>query len=179
VARHAALLRGINVGSARRISMPDLREALAAAGYPEARTYVQSGNVVLDSDDSEDGVAAAIEDVLADRFGLDDVPVIVRSRDALARVVALNPLAEIATELKRYQVNFLSATLTPEIAGQLAAAEVAPEVVAVDGREVYAWHPDGIQRSKLAALLTDRRLGVTVTARNWRTVTTVLSMMDE
>jgi uncharacterized protein (DUF1697 family) len=76
-------------------------------------------------------------------------------------------------------VSFLSAALEPAVARELAKADVAPEQVVVGGREIYAWHPGGLQRSALAKLLTDRRLGVTVTARNWSTVTKLLALADE
>jgi uncharacterized protein (DUF1697 family) len=177
VAFQAALLRGINVGSHRRISMPALRDELARAGLAEVQTYVQSGNLVLDMDLSEAELAAAIEAVLSDSFGFADVPVIVRGRDELARIVGLDPLRAIVTEDKRYQVCFLSAAPAPKAVAELRRVDAAPEALHVDGREIYTWHPEGIQRSKLTPLLSDRRLGVTVTARNWRTVIALLEMM--
>lgn len=79
----------------------------------------------------------------------------------------------------RYQVSFLSAAPEPARVEELARADVAPERVVVRGREVYAWHPDGIGRSQLAKLISDRRLEVEVTARNWRTVTKLLELADE
>jgi uncharacterized protein (DUF1697 family) len=76
-------------------------------------------------------------------------------------------------------VSFLSAEPDPARVQDLEEAQVAPERVAVRGREVYAWHPGGIGRSQLARLITERRLGVAVTARNWRTVTQLLQLADE
>jgi len=64
-------------------------------------------------------------------------------------------------------------------ASRLEAAAVAPERLVVSGRELYAWHPEGIARSKLWALLAGRKLGVTATARNWTTVTNLLAMADD
>jgi uncharacterized protein (DUF1697 family) len=65
------------------------------------------------------------------------------------------------------------------VAEALNGGDFSPEEVRVDGREVYAWHPNGIQRSELTKSLTDRKLGVTATARNWNTVTKLLEMADE
>ena len=174
----AALLRGINVGSARRISMPDLRDALAAAGLPGARTYVQSGNIVMASELSADRLAAAIDTVLAGKFGLSDVPVVIRTEDELARIVKLDPLRAVATADKLYQVSFLSEAPPSALAARLADAMSEPEQFVIDGREIYSWHPRGSQNSKLWRLLADRRLGVTATARNWTTVRTLLEMMQ-
>jgi uncharacterized protein (DUF1697 family) len=177
--RLVALLRGINVGGHRRIPMPDLRELLGSLGYEEVQTYVQSGNIVLRTELSPDQLGPALEGALAERFGFDDIPVIVRTHDELERIVALNPLGAIATEPKRHQVSFLSAAPAPEVVARLAEADVAPEALVIDGREIYTWHPDGIQRSKVASLLAEKRLGVISTARNWTTVCTLLRMAGE
>jgi uncharacterized protein (DUF1697 family) len=177
MARYIALLRGINLGSNRRVAMGELREALTEAGYEDVRTHLQSGNVLLTSDDPPERLQRDLQKLIAGGLGV-DTPVIVRTRDDLARVVADNPLADVADDPKRLQVSFLSAELDPDTARELAGADVAPERVAIDGREIYAWHAGGIQRSPLAKLLTDQRLGVTATARNWNTVTKLLELAD-
>jgi uncharacterized protein (DUF1697 family) len=157
--------------------MPALRDALADAGLSGARTYVQSGNIVLDSDRSAAAVASAVGDVIAERFGL-SIPVVVRTRDELASVVALNPLREVVTEPKRYQVSFLAEEPAPEVIELLNGLAAEPERLVAVGRELYAWHPDGVARSKLWEGLAGRKLGVLATARNWTTVTTLLEMAD-
>jgi uncharacterized protein (DUF1697 family) len=178
VAKHAVLLRGINLGSRNRISMPELREALADAGFDDPRTYLQSGNAVVMSTAKPETVARKCKKLISERFGL-DVPVLVRSRTELARVVKRNPLANVATNPKRYQVTFLSAKLAPKVVRDLKAAAVEPEQVVVHGREVYAWHPETIARSRLWSRLAGKGLGVNATSRNWATVEALLAMMDE
>lgn len=178
MARHIALLRGINLGPNRRIAMADLRALLTAAGYGDVRTYLQSGNVLLSSDSAAKRLGAELEGRLRAGLGL-DVAVVVRSREELADVIARNPLAGIAEDPRRYQVTFLSAALDPARAAELAAVALASERVIVSGREIYAWHPSGVGQSTLAKLLSDRRLGVTATARNWNTVTKLLELADE
>ena len=173
-----ALLRGINLGARRRVSMADLRGELTDAGYDDVRTYVQSGNVVLSSDHTDPAkLEQELEELIAGKLGV-ETPVLVRTRDELAAVVARDPLAGAAEDPKRYQVLFLSAALDEATASELEAADVAPERMAIQGRELYTWHPEGIQRSALARLLADRRLGVTTTARNWRTVCALLALAD-
>ena len=158
--------------------MPKLREALAEAGFRDVRTYVQSGNVVLSSGAKPETVARRCERTIAEHFGL-EIPVIVRTRDELAHVVERNPLREVADDPKRYQVTFLDGKLEPEVVRKLEAAAAPSERFVVDGREVYAWTPSGVARSKLWALLAGRSLGVTATARNWTTVTTLLELASE
>jgi uncharacterized protein (DUF1697 family) len=178
--RQVILLRGINVGAANRLSMPELRTALTDAGFTDLQTYVQSGNVVASHAASPAGLAADCERLIADRFGL-SVPVIIRTRDELAKVVAGNPFPEAAqNDPKRYQVTFLSATPDQEALGQLAALATPDERFAALGRELYAWHPGGIHLSKLASKLAPKLLGVDrATARNWTTVTTLLEMATD
>jgi uncharacterized protein (DUF1697 family) len=174
VAQHIVLLRGINLGSRNRIAMPKLRAALEAAGFVDVRTYLQSGNVVLSSPLRPE---QAVRKVIADEFGL-DIAVVTRTRAQLANVVERNPLARVAKEPKRYQVSFLDAKPSRELVRRIEEAADPKERVVVDGREVYAWHPDTIARSKLWTLLAGRSLGVTATARNWTTVTKLLELAE-
>jgi uncharacterized protein (DUF1697 family) len=174
--RQVAFLKGINVGGHRRMSMTELREVLKGLGYQGVETYLQSGNVVLESDAPPDRVAREIEEAIRKRFGV-DVPVIVRTGEELAAIVARNPLAKVAHDPKRYLVTFLSAEPPPDRVRQVTAIDVSPEQVVFDGREVRSWHPNGIHRSPLAQLLTEQRLGVCASARNWATVTSLLDLV--
>jgi uncharacterized protein (DUF1697 family) len=177
VAQHIVLLRGINIGSRNRIAMPRLREVLTDAGFEDVKTYVQSGNVVLSARGSAQQVSRKCEGVIADEFGL-DIPVVVRTRAELAKVVQRNPLRKVAVDPKRYQVTFLTRKLAAEVVRKLEEAAAPEERFVVSGREVYAWHPGGAARSKLWALLAGRGLGVTATARNWTTVTSLLALAE-
>jgi uncharacterized protein (DUF1697 family) len=168
-------LRGINLGPRRRIAMADLRAVLAESGFADVRTYVQSGNVVLSSRRSPSQVGIEAERLIADRFGF-EVDVIVRTDSELAEVVRRNPLGEVATDPKRYQVSFLDAEPDPDAVSQIAATAAESERLVAIGRELYAWHPGGVARSKLWAKLAGKDLGVKATARNWTTVETLLEM---
>ena len=174
--RHVALLRAINLGSRNRVSMAALRELLTEHGHGDVRTLLQSGNVVLTSRLSPARLERELQRQIADGLGV-DTPVIVRTRDELAAVIEADPLGDAADDPKRYQVTFLAEEPDPEVARELSEADVAPERIAVVGREVYTWHPDGIQRSKAARLSGDRRLPPG-TARNWSTVTKLLELAD-
>ncbi len=176
--RQIALLRGINLGPTNRIPMPALREALGDAGFDNVRTYVQSGNVVLDSDLTPEDLAGRCHDVIAERFGL-DIAVVTRTRDQLATVVDRNPLGDVADNPKRYQVCFLSDELEPSVLEKLHASAAPPEQIVAIGRELYTWHPDGVARSKLWGRVAAPSLGVASTSRNWTTVETLLTMADE
>ncbi|HEY1366019.1 MAG TPA: DUF1697 domain-containing protein [Gaiellaceae bacterium] len=175
MARHVVLLRGINLGSRNRVAMPALRAALEEAGFDDVQTYVQSGNIVLAGKASAKEVGRTVERLIADEFGL-DVAGVVRTRSALARVVERNPLADVASDPKRYQVSFLDGKPTAAVLRKLEEAAAPEERFVHAGSEIYAWHPDGVARSKLWTLLAGSSLGVTATARNWTTVTKLLEL---
>jgi uncharacterized protein (DUF1697 family) len=178
VARLIVLLRGVNLAGRNRVAMPQLREALEESGFEDVRTYVQSGNIVLSTKAAAKRVGSDVERLIGEIFGL-DVKVVVRTRADLAAVVKRNPFAKVATNPKLYQVTFLEKAPPAEVMQKLEAAAAGKEQVARVGRELYAWHPDGVGRSKLAALMSGKGLGVTATARNWTTVTRLLEMADE
>jgi len=174
--RQIVLLRGINVGAHRRVAMAELRALLADAGYDEIETLGQSGNIVLSAKQANpERLGGELENQLAEGLEV-QAKVVVRTCAELAAVVAYNPLAEIAQEPKLYQVSFLSAKPDPKAIRAIKDMDTSPEQWTTKGREIYAWHPKGIHNSPLAKLLSDKRLGVAVTARNWNTVTKLLDL---
>jgi uncharacterized protein (DUF1697 family) len=175
MARHVLLLRGINLPRHKRVSMPQLREALASAGFEDVSTYVQSGNVVLSSGAGPLAVAQECTRVLKGTFG-HDVDVLVRTREELAEIVRRNPLGAVATDPRRYLVTFLSAEPEPRVVEQLVAAAAAPERLVVSGRELYSWHPLGSARMPLWQRLARGKLGTTATSRNWQTVSALAEL---
>jgi uncharacterized protein (DUF1697 family) len=177
VATQIALLRGINLGANRRIAMGDLRGLLTDLGYGEVRTLLQSGNIVLSTRLGPEKLAPTLERQIAAGLGVDPA-VIVRSAEELAAVVERNPLRDVADDPKRHTVYFLSGEPDAAAVAALEREDVAPEAFAAAGREIYTWHPGGIQRSPLVRLVGKADLGVTSTARNWNTVTKLLAMAE-
>jgi uncharacterized protein (DUF1697 family) len=175
MARQIALLRGINLGSRNRVSMPDLRAALTDAGFEDVSTLVQSGNVLLTSAKKPATVERDVAKVVSG-LGV-DCAVVVRTRDELAGVIERNPIADGPSTPKLFQVTFFSDEPDGEAVAALAEQDFGNERVEVIGREAYAWHPDGVQKSKLARELSKGLRG-DGTARNWNTVTKLLELAD-
>ena len=169
MARHVALLRGINVGGHRRISMPDLRDVLEAAGYEVVGTLLQSGNVVVKAKGSAKALGPALEALIEKELGVDPL-VVVRTHAELGAVIDANPFPDAVAHPKLLHVSFLSAKPKAAVVKELEGADWGADAVAFRGREIYADYPGGMQSSKLGRALTDKRLGVTATARNWNTV---------
>lgn len=176
--RLIVLLRGVNVGGAKKVPMPRLRELLEAEGFEDVATYVQSGNVVLSAGGrSPARVGSAIERAIEAEFGF-AVSITVRTRDELAGVIDANPFPQAASAPKTLHVVFLSDAVAPDRLDDVDRSAFEPERFELRDRELYLWLPDGIGRSKLAVKLSERALGVAATARNWRTVETLLRLAD-
>jgi uncharacterized protein (DUF1697 family) len=140
---------------------------------------VQSGNLVLTADEPKPkDVAKRVAALIEDGLGL-QVVVTARSRAELAAVVERNPMPEHVDEPAKLHVSFLTGTPDAKGVADIDAAKFAPDRFVVDGEHLYLWFPNGAGRSKLATLPWRRRIGVAGTARNWRTVLTVLDMLGD
>ncbi|MBF5040978.1 DUF1697 domain-containing protein [Aggregicoccus sp. 17bor-14] len=177
--RYVALLRGINVGGHKKVPMAQLRALLEAQGFEDVVTLLQSGNAVFGSKKKlpPARLERQLEEALEAALGF-EVEVLVRTRDELAAAIAANPLPGADEDPSRFAVTFLSAAPEPKRLAALDPAAYAPDEFRVVGRELYARFPQGMGRSKLAAVLSSTRLGVTATARNWGTVTKLLALAD-
>jgi uncharacterized protein (DUF1697 family) len=176
MARQIALLRGINLASRNRVSMPELRKALGEAGYEDVVTLVQSGNIVLTSSKQPKTLEREISALVETEFGV-DCATVVRTRDELAAVIERNPIPDGTSIPRLFQVTFFSDEPDAARVAQLTEQDFGNERVEVIGREAYAWHPDGVQKSKLAREL-GKGLRGDGTARNWNTVTKLLELAD-
>ena len=171
---YVALLRGINLGKARQVGMPRLRELLADRGHEDVRTHLRSGNVVLRSPMREAELAADLSSAIEAEFGF-PVPVVVRTGEEMAAVVRGDPFATVATDPARYLVTFLPDAPDPARIDALPKHEGRGEFL-VRGRELYVWLPDGVQGTPLASWKWDDLLGRPGTARNWNTVTKLAAL---
>lgn len=169
--RYIALLRGINVGRAKRIAMADLRTLVESLGYTGVRSLLNSGNVVFDAGSEADGAAAAaaIEEALVLRLGV-AARVFVLDRAALADIIDDNPLLALADDHARLFTFLLTGDAQRELAACLCAQPWGPEALAVGRRAAYVWCPEGLLDSAAAAAL-GKGLGDGTTSRNWKTIT--------
>ena len=172
---YVAFLRGINVGGHNRLAMDDLRELLVSLGYDDVRTYIQSGNAAFEADEAaEDALRAAVHDAIEDAFGY-DLEVMLRTRDALADVVAGLPFEGPAGEDVRRYVTFLHEPPTAEQVEALLAAAHDAETFVARGREVYS----ELDKAALGdGRFTDAgaALGLPATRRTWAVVEAVLDL---
>lgn len=176
MAIYVALLRGINVGG-NILKMERLREVCTELGAENARTYLQSGNVVFEAA----GSAAQWEKTLERRLARESrLPpsVMVRTAAEMARVAAGNPfMKEKGIDTARLAVTFLQVTPVKTGLAALGARDIGNERFHCAGREIYLHCPDGFAKAKLYAL--EKVLGQRGTTRNWNTVRKLCEMCGE
>jgi uncharacterized protein (DUF1697 family) len=173
--RYAALLRGINVGKAKRIAMADLRALLEDLGYREVRTLLNSGNVVFTVARAVRGnLAVGLERAISERLGV-SCRVTVLAENELAEIVRCHPLGKVAHNPSRLLVSVLANPADRARLRPLTRQDWAPEAFALGRRVSYLWCPRGVIDSKVARAV-DRLLGDGVTARNWSTMLKILDL---
>jgi uncharacterized protein (DUF1697 family) len=166
---HVALLRGINVGRAKRIAMADLRSLVEGLGYGDVRTLLNSGNVVFTAPrGSATAAAHRIEEAIQERLGIAS-RVTVLDAATLDAIVAGNPLQDVAADPTRLMVAVLNDPAHRSRLAPLLAQEWTPDVLAAGDRAAYLWCPNGILESPLAEAV-GRALRDGVTTRNWATL---------
>jgi uncharacterized protein (DUF1697 family) len=186
VATHIALLRGINVGGRNKVAMADLRAVVAGLGHTDVATYIQSGNVLFSSGETDtEALATALEKAIADSLGVRPA-VVVLSRDGLEQAVRDNPYPGEPNP-KLVHAVFFRGQVPPGAAdaieaGQRRAAERGggQDSAQIVGGAVYLHTPGGFGRSELSEFLLGRSASplATGTARNWSTVTKLLALCD-
>ena len=176
--RFVALLRGVNVGSAKRVPMADLRALLSGLGYTRVLTLLNSGNAVFDSPGrSTTAHAHRIHTAIAEALGV-DVPVIVKSAREIAAIESGNALASVAIDPSRLLVAFTSSQDALQGLGMLSELVRAPERLHLDEHAAYLWCASGILESKAGAALLGKA-GRAATTRNWATVLKIASVLRQ
>ena len=177
--KHLALLRGINVSGHNMIKMDALKKMLENMGFQNVETYIQSGNVFVDSDEENAAsVGFKIKQEISKVFG-HDVPVVMVSKSDLELCFKNNPyLKEKDCDTKKVYVAFISKELSPLAINDLKISNFKPDEAAIDASRIYIKYAVGAGKTKLDQKYIEKKINVTATIRNWNTVTTLLSMFE-
>jgi uncharacterized protein (DUF1697 family) len=173
-----ALLRGINVGGRNPVPMDDLRALCAGLGWTEARSYIQSGNLVFRARDGAGELETRLEEAVERRFGL-AIPVLVRTAAEWRGYVESNPFPEVAASAPGLLM--LALSREPPLAGAAEALRERAadgERIAEAGGALWIHYAGGAGRSRISPGLLDRVVGSAVTTRNWRTVEALAAMAE-
>ena len=180
---YVALLRGINVNGHRIIKMAELRSSLEQeASFSSVQTWLQSGNVLVRTrlvlDPKE--VGRRIRAVIAKDFGLDDVPVMIRTAQQIQDTISRNPFSAKPYEAKRIFVAFLNELPCPELLKAMDQMDYGKEeyVINKELKAIYFYVPD-FAKYKLDTTLFEKKLKIQATSRNWKTTNKLVELSKE
>jgi uncharacterized protein (DUF1697 family) len=172
---YIVLLRGINVGGNKKVPMKELSQLCENLGYTQVKTYIQSGNMVLLSDESPEEISRKLYAAIEQHFGF-TVDLAIRSLEEWREILAANPFPVDKPKV----VHTFLLEKVPEKANYEALLQVdhEGEELALVGKSLFYYTPNGFGTSKLGNLI-ERKLKVSMTARNWNTMLKLLEMANE
>jgi uncharacterized protein (DUF1697 family) len=174
-----SMLRGVNVGGHNIIKMDSLRALCESLKLRDAKTHLQSGNVVFRTEEKDLArLSTRIQDAIERSAGFRP-DVILRTVSELRSAIAKNPFAERRDiDPSKLLVTFLAGVPTPEARQKALAIDAGPDELHIVGRELYIYFPDGMARPILTWPLLERALKLSGTGRNWNTVTKLLEIAE-
>ena len=177
---HLALLRGINVSGHNMIKMEALKTTLEAVGFQNVLSYIQSGNVFVDTDEENPAaVGFKIKKEIFKAFG-NEVPVVVIGKVDLEACFKNNPfLQEKDSDIKKLYVAFISTTLRSDSINDLKISQFKPDEASIDNSRIYIKYAVGAGKTRFDQKYIEKKLNVTATIRNWNTVMQLLQLFEE
>ena len=169
------LLRGINVSGKKKIKMADLRTLLTESGLEAVSTYIQSGNIVCQFDQSASNLSQHISSTIQKAYGY-EVEVFSYSPTYFEESISQNPYGE--DKIGRCYVTFLSEVPQAELVTSLQENDYSPEEWHLVGDRIYFYSPQGYGRAKMNNNFFEKKLKVKATTRNWRTVLKMKEMAE-
>lgn len=175
-----SMLRGVNVGGHNKIQMEALREIYMSMGLQDARSYIQSGNMIFRTRERDLNLLAKKIRAAIERSAGIRCEVILRSAEELRDAIARNPFGKRrGIEPRKLLISFLASDPGSEARAALAKLKTEPEELRLDGREMYIYFPNGMARPKMSWTAVERTLKTPFTGRNWNTVTKLCKMAEE
>ena len=174
---YISILRGINVGAQKKILMADLKVLYDDLGFDAVKTYIQSGNVLFKTKATAPAtLIKKIEAAIKKKYGF-DVPVIIRETEEMAKVCRSNPfLKRKDIQMERLHVTFLAELPEKALTADLEKFTAPKDEFIIAGKEVFLYTPGGYGETKLSNTFFEKKLKVTATTRNWKSVCTLAEM---
>lgn len=176
---YISFLRGVNMTGHNSIKMTDLTSLYINLGFKDAKTFIQSGNVIfsINADKTESSISASIEKEILEKFSY-TVPVMIRTNRELSDLFSVNPfLDEIEFDPAKLAVIFLHEKPSADQIKKVKDVDYPPDKFKIIGREIFIYCPNGFGRTKIYTNFFEKKMGVLGTARNWKTITTILSLI--
>ncbi len=179
--RYIAILRGINVGTGRKVLMADLNVLLIKLGLENIQTYIQSGNVIFELVSPEDisDLEERLHQTISETFGF-DIPVIVRTSEEIEQSITKNPfLKEKDIDIEKLHLTFLNETPAAEMLEKIKAFDFSPDRFEIVGKDVFIYCPNGYGSTKITNDFFEKKLKVRASSRNWKTVMKLRELSNE
>ncbi len=165
-----ALLRGINVSGQRMINMKELKALFLKAGFLNVMTYIQSGNIVFGSEEtSTKKLEKTVADMIKNHYGF-DVPVLVLKEEDIEKIIKNNPYLDGKKDIVKLHVTLLERTPEAKLIATTRDEKFQSDEFTIDGTNIYLYCPDGYGMTKFSTMFFEKKLGVTATTRNWKTI---------
>ncbi|MDX1774517.1 uncharacterized protein (DUF1697 family) [Oceanihabitans sediminis] len=167
--RKIGILRGINVGGKRKILMVDLKSTCEKLGLKNVTTYIQSGNLIFNSDKPNSELENELEKAITEKYGF-DVPVIVRTEKELENSINNNPFFDKDTDIKQLHLTFLKEKPNMENLEKILTFKYEPDKFQIEDKDAFIFCAEKYHESKLTNNFFEKQLKVGATTRNWKTV---------
>ena len=171
--KYISILRGINVSGQKKIKMADLKMLYEEQGFKNVITYIQSGNVIFEAKSklTIEVLKKIIEKAIETKYVF-QVPVDIRTNQELKQIIEKCPYEELKEEENgtKILITFLQSTPLNQKLESLLEYVKSPEKLVIQGKEVYLYSPDGYGKSKLTNTFIEKKLAISATTRNWKSV---------
>jgi uncharacterized protein (DUF1697 family) len=178
---YISFLRGVNMTGHNSIKMADLSVLFKDMGFQDAETYIQSGNVIFSNaaDLSVSDISLKIEKAILERFNF-NVPVLIRTVEEMRKIISVNPfLLQQSFDPSKMAVMFLYEKSSEAQIQKVINFDYPPDKFEIIGSEIFIYCPNGFGKTKFYTNFFEKKMGVTGTARNWKTITTVLNIAEK
>lgn len=175
---YISLLRGINVTGHRKITMQELRECYATMGFSNITSYIQSGNVIFTTNQTNrETLSKIIKEGIAQQFGYNDVSIFIIKPEELQTIITQNPFLKIKdVTLKALYVTFLEKIPQTSYIEAIQAYQTLADRFQIIDNIVYLYCPEGYGKTKLSNNFFENKLKVSATSRNWNSVNKLLAL---
>lgn len=173
---YIAILRGINVGGQKKIKMEELKALYEALGFKNITTYIQSGNMIFESPETNlQKIKDKIEHKMKSSLGF-DVVVFIKTKKDFEKLLSKNPF--IKQDVNSLYVTFLSDIPYEIPVDEIKKAKDSAEEFFISGKEVFLFCPNGYGRTKLSNNFFEKKLKLSATTRNWKTINKLLELVN-
>lgn len=174
---YVAVLRGINVSGQRVIAMKDLKSLFQKAGFENVMTYIQSGNVVFESSEKNSKkLGKEISELIQNHYSF-SVPVLVLSREDVIEIMAKNPYLDDKKDISKLHITLLEKVPDTKLLASCRDEKYQSDEFTITDTTIYLYCPDGYGMTKFSTTFFEKKLAVSATTRNWKTVIALRELM--